>query len=414
MTILREEHSSVLNMKTDHESDLLESLESGYCLPSLSVIAMKLVEMASDEDCSVDDLVNLIEQDPSLMVRLLRLANSAFFQSGHPATTLRQAIVRIGFDRLRIMGLSLSLRDTFPMGRMGPMDYEKFWRSSLYQALVAKSLAHWVSDCNPEEAFVAGLTVEIGLLIFFDLFMRKDERANGHLDLYPLESLLSWEKERYGVDHRQVGEAVLGYWKFPDRIVACQRFYGMKVRDEGAPALSVVCEVARELSALLCQKPAEIHAPFRMAEELLGLNHEVINGILMTTLQQVETIADSLRVEVSKERDIIWLMEKANRALSRLSQQLSMGQHLPSQRALPSFQSLDQEDERKAVVAHTLEAVAHEIRNPLVAVGGFAKRLASTLDPDSEAGKYVRVILEESERLEQALLEMNGNAAPGV
>lgn len=397
-------------MRKNHVASLLENLESGYCLPSLSIIAMKLIEMASDDMASVDDLARLIERDPSLTVRLLRLANSAFFQSGCPVTTLKQAILRIGFDRLRIMGLSLSLRDTFPMGRIGAMDYEKFWRTSLYRALLAKSIAHSVGTCNPEEAFVSGLTLEIGFLIFFDLFI-KGEYEDGDLDIYPLDSLLSWEKERYGADHRQIGEAALRYWKFPESIVACQCVHGMQTREETAPALPMVCEVAGQLSALICQKTTELPAAFHIGEASLGLDQEVVNDILITTLEQVEDIANSLKVEVNRERNISELMEKANRALSRLSEQLSMRRDSVSRSNLPSFHSLDGEDKKRVVIASTLQAVAHEIRNPLVAVAGFAKRLASTTDPRSEGGRYVRVILEEAERLERVLDEMTQEVA---
>jgi len=79
---------------------------------------------------------------------------------------------------------------------------------------------------------------------------------------------------------------------------------------------------------------------------------------------------------------------------------------------LPSFQDLDEENKRDTIIAHTLQAVVHEIRNPLMAVGGFAKRLARTVDPNTEVGEYVRVILEEAERLEQALFEMTRHGAP--
>ncbi|MFH1487666.1 MAG: histidine kinase dimerization/phospho-acceptor domain-containing protein, partial [Pseudomonadota bacterium] len=71
--------------------------------------------------------------------------------------------------------------------------------------------------------------------------------------------------------------------------------------------------------------------------------------------------------------------------------------------SLPSFESLEGNGE---VVTHTLQAVAHEIRNPLLAVGGFAKRLSAALDPSSSEGKYAQVILEEALRLEKALEKM--------
>jgi len=59
-------------------NDLLKRIESGYTLPSLSPVALKLIELASDERSSVDDLVRLIEKDPSLALRLLNLQTARF------------------------------------------------------------------------------------------------------------------------------------------------------------------------------------------------------------------------------------------------------------------------------------------------------------------------------------------------
>ena len=75
----------------------------------------------------------------------------------------------------------------------------------------------------------------------------------------------------------------------------------------------------------------------------------------------------------------------------------------PPKKTLPSFDSLN---EKGDIVDHTLQAVAHEIRNPLTTIGGFAKKLAATLEPSSEEGKYAQVILKEALRLEKALFEM--------
>jgi HD-like signal output (HDOD) protein len=378
--------------------DLLKRLESGYALPSLSVIAIRLVELASEESCSVSDLVGLIEKDPSLTVRLLKLANSAFFRGGQPAVTVKQAILRIGFRQLRIMALSLSLRDTFPMGKVGPLDYEQFWRTSLYRALLAKSLARHLKTCDPEAAFIGGLTLGIGFLIFHDLFI-KGKGIDMDSSLDTLDELLQWETERFGADHRQVGEAALRYWKFPEEIVRCQRGYMADVSDP----LARVCESARVLSHSLLRRSADFHSLFSEAKDAFGLTNDIINDIILTTFEEVEDISESLKLEMDKEKDLMDLMEKANRALSQISERIS---DLRAEGPLPSFENLPDMPEGQAYVTETLQAVAHEIRNPLVAVAGFARKLAATVDPLSKGGEYARIILEEARRLEAALKEM--------
>ncbi|MBA4418659.1 MAG: hypothetical protein C0392_12240, partial [Syntrophus sp. (in: bacteria)] len=76
---------------------------------------------------------------------------------------------------------------------------------------------------------------------------------------------------------------------------------------------------------------------------------------------------------------------------------------------LPCFESLSGREDGQAYISETLQAVAHEIRNPLVVVAGFAKKLAATIDPDSKGGNYARIILDEARRLEEALAEMTVN-----
>jgi HD-like signal output (HDOD) protein len=389
-------------MMMDTETDLLKRLESGYSLPVLSLVAIRLVELASDEDCSVNDLVSLIEKDPSLAIRLLKIANSAFFRTAEPATTLRQAVIRIGFQQLRIMALSLSLRDTFPMGKVGGFDYERFWRASLYRALMAKSLAEQIGTCNPEEAFVAGLTLGIGFLIFFNMFI-KDSGEKIEPELNSLEKLLAWEHEKFGVNHRQIGAAALRYWKFPDSIIECQEGY---LKHPGCSPLPAVCELARIMSMSLLGRSKDFHDLFRDAKEWLGLGENAINAAILSVFQEVDAIAENLKIEMNKEKDLLGLMEKANRALSGISEKISMMQVQAGGGEPPSFETIKNEREGQDVVSNTLQAVAHEIRNPLVAVAGFARKLSTTLDPDSKGGKYAQIILQEAQRLEEALNQM--------
>ncbi|MBN1850714.1 MAG: HDOD domain-containing protein [Deltaproteobacteria bacterium] len=389
-------------MKDPRTQKLLEQLESGYSLPTLSPISLKLVDMASDEKSSANDLVRLIEKDPPLAVRLLKLANSAFFSSVHPSTTLNQAVVKVGFNRLRIMALSISLRDTFPMGTVGPLDYETFWRVSLYRALISKSLAESLKTVNPDEAFVAGLIMEIGFLIFFDLFV-KGKNEDALPDLEPLENLLVWEMKRYDINHRQVGEAALRYWNFPENIIICQRPLNGESSDSGISDLIKICELARSFSGILSLESQRFHSIYEEAERYLGLKQDKISDILITIFGQVEEIANNLKVEVDRERDLMAIMEKANMALSQISEKVTKGDMSIREDLYPSFDDMDECGE---IVTHTLQAVAHEIRNPLLAVGGFARKLSTSVDPASEGGRYLHIILEEASRLEKVLAEM--------
>jgi signal transduction histidine kinase len=126
---------------------------------------------------------------------------------------------------------------------------------------------------------------------------------------------------------------------------------------------------------------------------------------------QVQEIGESLQVAVDKEKDIVDLLEKANRTLSRLLQPEAKESPLHETAALPSFDLLNDQETERALVSQTLEAVSHEIRNPLMVVGGLARRLSRSVDPASRGGRYVHSILEEVTRLEQAMTQMTRMAA---
>lgn len=387
-----------------NEQEILDRISSGYSLPALSPVAMKLVRLASVENITIDDLSDVIEKDPSLTVRLLRLANSAFFRTGGPVTTISQAINITGLDRLRVMALSLSLRDTFPLGRVGPLDYEEFWKTSLYQALIAKALAQRLRTCKPDEAFIGGLILEIGLLIFFDILI-KGKKEVDRIHLQPLEPLLEWEEEQFGINHRQVGEAVLKYWGFPDEIINCQKFYNIGPDHKKVPELACVCDMSREFSALIRQKSMEWQTSFSKAEGTYRLEYDVLSDILVSVFEEVQEIAASFKVEMSKKQDMIALMEKANAALSALSEKMIAINEAKAANKLPTFAGLDKKD---MSVHDAMQVVVHEIRNPLTAIGGFAKKLERTLNPMSDEWQYAKVIVEEAARLEIAIDELTG------
>jgi HD-like signal output (HDOD) protein len=386
---------------------LLDRLRAGYGLPPLSVVAVRLVERAADPDATAEEIAGIIDKDPALAVRLIRLANSAFLASKRPVTTLAQAVVRMGFDRLRIMALSLSLRDAFPLGRIGPLDLEAFWHASLYRALLAQSFARHSQLCLEGEAFLAGLIQDIGLPILVNLRLKSFEEFGET----SFEGLLTWERACCGVDHRRVGEAALTYWRFPEPLVQSQRVYGHRARTPGAPPLAKVCELAREAAEVIVRDSADLPRILDSSARAFNISVDVVNDLLLTTVDRVQEIAASFLLNVDREKDLMAVMEKANLALSRISEKLVHDANVVRGRPLPSLEEVLQGKDREHIVSNTLQAVVHEIRNPLTAVAGFAKRLAGAGDQNEKTARYLQIILQEARRLETTLEQITQRPA---
>lgn len=341
-----------------------QRFEDGYALPPLSVIAVKLLELASDEDASSEEIVGLIQTDPSLAVRLLNLANSSFSRGGRASADLSRAVMRLGSNQIKLMVLSISLRGSFPMGMVDQFDYEQFWRVSVYRGLIAKSLAERSRLVGAEEAFLAGLTLEIGLPILFDFFV-KGKPDPISLGLEPLEELLWRERAAFGLDHRQIGAAAFKYWKFPEEIIACQAFYGEEAGRAGVPALCRICELARLFSRVLLKAPGSFGSFYAEAEKLLGLDQEDLHDIIVAAFSEVESIAQTLRLEINKEKDLMEIMEKTNRALARISLQISRYSEDAAACGLPTFGSINQNE----------KAVADPLRLSLTRFGTLSRSL---------------------------------------
>jgi signal transduction histidine kinase len=141
------------------------------------------------------------------------------------------------------------------------------------------------------------------------------------------------------------------------------------------------------------------------------MKSESVNRVLSETFDRVEDLAEQMSIKVDSQTDILGVMEKANQALARINASIETSfqgllDHVNQYDRSLTRLSEDMARERKDILQNTLDAVAHEIRNPLLAIGGFARRLAGQATEEDRGRKYATIIAQESARLESVLREM--------
>jgi len=400
-------------MEEHQKAKLIKRIMDAGPLPSLSALAVRVIKLAADDTSSAADLAHIIEKDPGLTTRLLRLVGSVFYSRPGRIGSVSQAVVLLGFKKVRIMALSLSLRDTFPMGNVHGMDYHYFWKASLYRALIAKEFAQLshLRNVDSEEAFVAGLILEIGMPLLFETLPSNGMKKAFPGGNTPLEVGLAWERENLGIDHRELGSFLLRRWHFPDDVVEPQRFLGVSALQHDSPMIVKIVELARRATEIITGLSTDLYGLQNLAEKHLNLKKEDIGRILSDVFDKVEQLAEQLRIDLDSQADIMEVMENANKALARLSTSMEKSlQGLLDQgrgRSEAFGGALEEgEQRRKEILRNAFDAVAHEIRNPLLAIGGFATRLAADPRKQGRGREYARIIAEESRRLEGILREI--------
>lgn len=178
-------------------------------LPSLPDIALEVRSVAAERDLGVPDLVKVVQQDPGLSAYLIKVSNSAYFQRAKPASTLLQAINRLGVCNTRDFASSYAIRTLFFMRNQSvKAQLRTIWQRSVYTASVAHVMA---GRCqfSAERALLGGLIQDIGAL---PIMAQVENYPELLADRQALKQLL---KDFTG----KISALILNAWKFDTEMV---------------------------------------------------------------------------------------------------------------------------------------------------------------------------------------------------
>ncbi len=192
-------------------------------LPTLPTVVARLLAVAGSDDSSACDLVRIIEPDPSLTARILRMVRRADLGVRTQGMTVPRAVTLLGFRAVRNAALSTQFFETLSApgeDQAATTRRKGLWKHSLAIACAAEMIAERTDAPNAGEAFVCGLLHDIGKIALDVCLPKSYARVLDRSEHQPV-CLCDIEQDILGVDHTTAGKRLVTHWRLGQSIVEC-------------------------------------------------------------------------------------------------------------------------------------------------------------------------------------------------
>jgi len=196
-------------------TDLEQIIMAASDLPTIPVVATKVMQLLEDENSTADDLARVVASDPAVAARVLKISNSSFYGAQRQIQTLPHAIMMLGFVTLKSVVIAASVKQVYhPFG----LTEKLLWEHSFGAGLAARLIAAELRQINPDEAFLGGLFHDIGKQIMN--FLDKD-KFQEVMQLCYNEDITFESAERllFTYTHEEAGALVIKKWNFPEHLM---------------------------------------------------------------------------------------------------------------------------------------------------------------------------------------------------
>ena len=279
-------------MKSVH--DLIISVADKITLPD---VYQRIRDLIEQPDAEIDDFVAVINLDPALATRIIKMANSRFFGYSRHVSTVKQAISLIGVIQLHDLLLSSLAIRAFSGIPADIINQEAFWRSCAYCGITAKLLAKKCKLPASERFFVLGLLHEIGHLVMYAKIPEQIQDI-----LYAFEQsnkpLFIVEREKLGFDYGQVGSEIMRLWHLPDIYCDTASSHMEPEKPENNKLEIKIVSLARAITL------ADELSPEQPVYALLNKSSHSQNSKL--TGQDLDTIKNEAKLYIEDVIDCLW------------------------------------------------------------------------------------------------------------
>ena len=269
-------------------------------LSTIGDVVTKIMEIVHDPKANAADLAKIFEMDQTSSSNLLRIANSAYYNTaGIYIDNVRTGIVRVGYQRAQEIVMSATVCDLFKDETLiGDYSRRELWKNSMVVAVANRMIYTDVFKSDAGYPFLAGLLRNIGI-VFLDQFLHNHGFRDAVLKRYENETLLIEEERKYlGITHEEIGAKIAEDWKFSDTIkYTIANHHSMEKFDR---ELKKLIDVAR-LSELMCFNLEIGYSDFSnshkealsSSQENLGINDAALSSLYDSLSKEVDKLQES-------------------------------------------------------------------------------------------------------------------------
>ena len=231
------------NQMMERARILVEAIDD---LPTIPIVATKILQLLDDPDVSVEEIADLMLTDQVMTARVMKLLNSPVYKPTQEITSLKRALVYLGLRHVRELALTTSVINAFD-GTSGALELNSFWEHSFGVGMVSKIIAQKIGYQDLEKAYIAGIIHDLGE-VFLSNFLREPFlEVLEHIKAHPVK-LVDAEEQLLGTTHCEIGLCMARKWNFPDSY--CDVIAHHHAPDE-ATIDPVLCAIVN-LSDLFC------------------------------------------------------------------------------------------------------------------------------------------------------------------
>jgi HD-like signal output (HDOD) protein len=225
------------------------ALQAVTGLATLPEVTAQIVQTVEDPRSNAGSLQRIVSTDPALVTRVLKLVNSAFYGLPGQVASIERAIVMLGLNAIKNVAVAASLGQMFRGVQLCEgFTAKDLWTHCLAVASASRELCKQARLPFADEAFLAGMVHDVGLLIALQVWPEKLRLACDRARLSTID-FAQIEREVIGVDHPQLGYALCEKWKFPANCRAVAGYHHESASHAAVTPIVAVVAVADQLAA---------------------------------------------------------------------------------------------------------------------------------------------------------------------